>query len=997
MTNISRFGEESSKIAIKKFDSLAEALQELCKDCLRYTYPNFYVFPTLGRDGAIDGIQEDTWAECKICSENKSSAVIQKWTDTEKSLRTQLAKGQTNCQKQYLPWFSSKNKIKKYIIFTNAQLPNENAVQEIIKYVSNVFNELSQISQNLKHLAHVEIEIWDWGKIKPVIQENTDLLYKWYWETWPQGMVPFKIEQESGFRSYLDYSKLSYYSLSDFEKESGEKCPIKTEKEILNSFDKTNKIGKIIIGPAGVGKTRLALQVGELATKEKWIVFKINAASIKVSSIECLFEKLKESDRVLLIIDYVELMENFKIFTEEINNYNTQFGKKVFYIATVRQSFYHKILSEEATHESITLETNPLDMWMIKYMEMVVTHILKTSKIPCYEEYIPICNKIPVLAVLIIYLYQNKESTNITELLTIKDFGIWLSKHLKLTLPFTENSLVAKFMLCLPISEKVLEKIPPEIEEIKNKLSTDGWIESPQEDNKKRYAIHDIISDKIVISYCYTIRPEIKYFVKSAFDFATKFNSLGSIIVAFERINECEPLINMDWYSLITNEVTRNPSEWKQYRLKLLITSLLNESQQIMLFAEIENYWTDLYSEPLFHQALGWLIGWLCREENKNSERVIFLRKIIEPFISPSLKHIKNNYLICRAIEFNPKKYSNELFEWIEKNKDSPKLSFVLCAYIRSNYNNELIEEKLKEWFKIHPTDFESYHVLQALFKSGRKSDIETNWLNIWLQNEDNWNKSGKLIGLYTKAGGDISHLKEFFLKKIRKDDEYSIHAIQQYVRNFKEIGVIEKNIINISIKENLNEHLEDIINQLISKKCKLSINLKKYSLNWCKLNCKDPNNLWNLKKLLWNNYDDKIVNEFIKIFEITLSNLNLNQLPEDNCSNVRCILYELLNKNYKSKTRYNAILDCYKKCLEKNNLFKGNKKMFSTIQHPTFLYALKKMFINGKLDVNKDVMCLINFISWYNGWDPENKAKSKKIIKQLIYKNPSNIWNQIK
>src|SRR3989338_470454 len=120
MISLPRFGEGSSKYAVAKFSSPSEALQEFCQDCLRYPYPNFYVFSTLGRDGGIDGIQDSTWAECKLCSEDKASSVIQTWKETENSLKEQLAKGKDNCQKQYKPWFTSKPSVKEYILFTNA-------------------------------------------------------------------------------------------------------------------------------------------------------------------------------------------------------------------------------------------------------------------------------------------------------------------------------------------------------------------------------------------------------------------------------------------------------------------------------------------------------------------------------------------------------------------------------------------------------------------------------------------------------------------------------------------------------------------------------------------------------------------------------------------------------------------------------------------------------------------------------------------------------------
>lgn len=997
MIPIPRFNQGTSKRATEKFNSPAEALQEFCQDCLRCQYTNFYVFPTLGRDGAIDGIQINTWAECKICSEDKAKAIIQKWKETEKSLREQLSKGENKCQKQYKPWFSSESPIREYILFTNASLPNNEAEREVKKYIKNVFSDLSRINTALTHLKDVKIEIWHWRRIVPIIRENTNLLYSWFWESWPPGMTPSNIEQKGGFRSYLHSSKLPYFSLTNFEKISGEKSPIITENNIINSFSETNKIGKIIIGPAGVGKTRMALQIGELARQDEWIVFLVNASSVPLSSIGQLFEGLKESDKVLLIIDYVELMEHFKGFAEEINNYNNKYGKKVFYIATVRQSYYYRVLSDESTHECIKLDIDPLNDWMIKYMEKVVSHILETSKIPQYKEYIPICKNIPVLAVLVVYLYQNVKTTDIKDILEAKDFGVWFSKHLKLTLPFTEDSLVAKFMLCLPMSERMLERLPSDFEIIKNKLSTDGWIESPKEINQKRYAIHDVISDRVVISYCYSIRPEVKSFVKKAFEFAREYNSLGSVLVAFERIIDCEPLSGIDFHSLITNEMTKHPIEWRPHRIRLLITSLLDESQQIMLLGENKDYWNDLFAESSFHQAIGWLIGWLAREENQSSQRIISLRNILEPFIAPILVNIKNNYVICRALELWPDKYCKQASEWLEKNMDDSKISYILSAYIRSSRYDKDIEKELTKWFNIHSTDYESYHVLRALFGVGRTSPLETNWFKNWLSTNVSSPKARKLIILYLENGSKFYYLKDLFIKNIKDQKEDSIrhYWIVYWIDYADEIKSIEQYILDITYDKNP-ETFNYIYKILPFKKFKLSQSMVKNCLIWCKKNIDNSHVLWNLNKLIWKNFDISLIEDFIEVLEKSLQHIHSMNLSEDDCSNINCSIYKLLKKTYKNNTRYLRILNCFLESLREDYSFTRNINVYTGIQDTVFFLALVEMLKKGMLKIDNDYEKILKFMKWFGRWDSQNKDRVERQLNFLRYKFPSDLWDSV-
>ncbi len=956
MILIPRFGEDSSKKAVAKFSSPPEALQEFCQNCLWYKYPHFYVFPLLGCDGAIDGIQDSTWVECKYCPEDKSSAVIKRWKETEKSLRANLAKGKSHCPKQYLPWFSLNPHVQKYILFTNASLSHLNATQEVKEYISNVFSELSTLNPNLKHLANVKIEIWHWRSILPLIQENTNLLYRWFWEFWPEGITPLDFEPEGGFRSYLQSTKLPYYSLENYKNISRTICPISTEKEIIGSLNKTDKIGRIIVGQAGVGKTRMALQIGDLAKKDGWIVFRVNVYSTPLSSIGKIFEELKDLDKVLLIIDYVELMENFKGITEEINNYNKKYAGKVFYIATVRHSYYRGVLREESTHEPIYLSGGHFDGFTLGYREKVVHHILESSKLKDFEKYIPICKGIPVMAVLFKYLHEHNKSIDLSKILETKDFGIWFAKHLELTLSFTENSLVAKFMLCLPISEQILENMPSEIKQIKQKLSTDGWIEPYNDDNKRRYAIHDIISDMVVISYCQSIEPEVRSFVKESFEFAREYSCLGSALATFERVDN--ELFDISWDSLITIEITKYPDEWKIHRLKLLRTSLLDESQQIMLLAEIKDYWTDLFAEPSFHQAIGWLIGWLHDQGNPKSRRNTILKEIIEPFINPIIGHITNNFFLCRILQLFPEKFSQKALEWIDKTSDESKKTFILCAYIRSGYQYPELEKEVTKWFEIHPTEFETYHILQALFKVERISQIEVEWLKEWLSINHNSKKVTKLINLFLDKGGQFNDLKEYYIKYIKDPTRSSF-----------------------------------LVNDLVRKK-HLPRDLESCCVQWCKQNPDDPQSIWNLKRLLWYNYDGNLIEEFVETLESILSKLKQEEISKEASSTINCIVYKLLFKAHKTPKLYKKILKCFIQCLQKGYSFTQDTNIYTEIQDKVFPYALIQLLKGNLLKKDKDYDKILNFMKWYGRWEPINKTRVNKQLNYLRFKYPSNVWN---
>ena len=136
----------------------------------------------------------------------------------------------------------------------------------------------------------------------------------------PKINPPFGFEEiekgyETGIASYL--ISQSYYSWEAHKKL--EPLPEGKDYEVFYNFDEKELSNRvlcntkpiILVGNGGVGKTRLALQIGRAAEKKKWLVWKITSDA-KIEDFQKIAPLLRQYDRkLLLILDHAEKILNY--------------------------------------------------------------------------------------------------------------------------------------------------------------------------------------------------------------------------------------------------------------------------------------------------------------------------------------------------------------------------------------------------------------------------------------------------------------------------------------------------------------------------------------------------------------------------------------------------------------------------------------------------------------------------------------------------------------
>ncbi len=153
---------------------------------------------------------------------------------------------------------------------------------------------------------------------------------------------------------------------------------LKGETEILNQLLESDLYdGCILHGEGGIGKTRLMLELGFMAEKRNWIVYKITN---KLKSIEALEKRFFPGFKYLLIFDYIEESKVFSVdLVDDLIEKHPDSNIKI--IANCRNTHLESsevlVDAENFSRHNLSITNNTEER---KYKEHVVKAILGNVK-----------------------------------------------------------------------------------------------------------------------------------------------------------------------------------------------------------------------------------------------------------------------------------------------------------------------------------------------------------------------------------------------------------------------------------------------------------------------------------------------------------------------------------------------------------------------------------------------------------------------------------------
>jgi hypothetical protein len=304
---------------------------------------------------------------------------------------------------------NSDKAIASYLFCVSSEIGNLAGFDDFEKEIADCFKNLANSHSHLKHLENIRVEVLDRGKLLQKLDAFPQLKFRWFPLAEKFGFIPIHNKSQiDSFRSFLEEDSLPFYDRSTHL----EKVPnddIQNEEQLLGMLENTSVNGLIITGNGGAGKTRLTLELGRLAYKKDWLVFR-SSETVNAENLVKLVETIADNTKVLLLMDYVETQKHFTEIVENLQTINDTSDFQLRYVANCRSSYYPTIrLTPNHFQVSLTSSPSPNKsdtLWLEQYQSSVVRHILEQGGIEIEDKHLAVCKNKPILAVFLLYLHQ---------------------------------------------------------------------------------------------------------------------------------------------------------------------------------------------------------------------------------------------------------------------------------------------------------------------------------------------------------------------------------------------------------------------------------------------------------------------------------------------------------------------------------------------------------------------------------------------------------------
>ncbi|OLE53805.1 MAG: hypothetical protein AUG51_10975 [Acidobacteria bacterium 13_1_20CM_3_53_8] len=760
-------------------ENAGDLFQTFVYEVLLEDYEGLHLFPGGGKDGGIDLIQTveepRLVVECKYIGNGGLDEARQRWRGVAGNLSKHIVHpdGPTKGESQYKPWYRNIPGISRYIFCVSCVLSNQAGFESLQHEIEGFFHHLGEEHEHLKHLRDLSVTILDWSELWGLLQRRPrNLLLKWFPEERIPGLVKLAAATEhTSFRSYLNNDKLSYYSRSQhlILNPAPEGLEIPDEDALLDQLKEGELTGLIITGSGGIGKTRLMLELGRLAESKDWVVRRV-LSNFTEESIERFASMVTTETRVLLLIDYIETQRTFAQLVDTLIEFNSDRSLHLRFVANCRTSYYPSVATTQ-NHKRVDLSPLSQDSafieWLGVYRQETARYILSQSGLSVSEKQLTVFQDMPVLAAFISYLYRTRGQQAFEQLLEAEDFSRWVQMRVRLS--FGEETIprdLALLIAMLPMTTTSVSKLDlQKYGDLLNRSAIDGWVEKLPVDElhaeETWESAHDVIADRILLSYLETIAPTIEFFVRELLNLARASGVLRSALITLQRVAAQPLLKSLNWARILDDEIGKAPHDWLDVRDILISTSLLQPLEIIELLGKHEAIWESAEEKGDFQYGLARLIEWALSDEGE--DLIDEARKsILISWTKKAAAHATvSNYILTRGIRFCPEVVRKYALNWIVTRPHVFQTHYLMVVWLNQGESLEDITSSVKIW----STSFErSYHlsfVVRAWLKAGGDKEILREHIAAWLGRYRNIAEARFVYKAWLDASGDKELVRE--------------------------------------------------------------------------------------------------------------------------------------------------------------------------------------------------------------------------------------------
>lgn len=305
-------------VRARQFDEPSDAFQQLIGDALKETFgAGAWVAATAGRDGGIDVWVEASAAvpvgfpafggnfvvECKRhdpTAKDPKRNIEQEWRRVAAKLIEQAAAG---WQGTYEPWRIARG----YLYSISMRFPDQDFRHKFRESIRDFFDALPEGQR--PPIIREHIHVWDWSDLAAWLRGSGRLADQWLGlpvndlvvhSVYRQRIGRHDDAERPGFRAYLLAENLPFVPPPD-----DDGCHPDRLWARLQGGESL-----LLIGEGGIGKTRTAFEVAELADKAGWRVLHLDPPESGIDP-RALARELAVGGDTLLAVDYIDKIQNF--------------------------------------------------------------------------------------------------------------------------------------------------------------------------------------------------------------------------------------------------------------------------------------------------------------------------------------------------------------------------------------------------------------------------------------------------------------------------------------------------------------------------------------------------------------------------------------------------------------------------------------------------------------------------------------------------------------
>jgi hypothetical protein len=529
----------------------------------------------------------------------------------------------------------------------------------------------------------------------------------------------------------------------------------------MTSLAQDDETGVIITGAGGVGKTRLSMELALFARTQGWLVLQASPR-LQREDLEHLAEAYSSSQdqRILLLFDYLEQARHFPELVDQIISLNVSYGYRIRFAATCRSAYYHSAVDRSLPHHRHMDLTPPAGAaareWIDSHRAAAVDHILKHVGLSADEAHRAVCHGTPVLAVFLAYLKELHRKEDLAQLLRERNFGVWVSRRLQMTFetPGVSRTL-GKLVPMFPMAAHVFQRLTDTERQLFDRLAADRWIERSVPAGSTWIAVHDVLTDQILLAYCQTIPATVPEFIEELLTRAAELGTLRSVLFALQRVSDHPLLADVNWSALLLKKTTQDTAAWKTVSDTLLATSLLEPAELVELLAQRGDLWEGAETASYFHSGLGWLATRLRPQHGEIPEPA---RSCLANWIKRVAPHADaTNYPLTWGLRLCPADVREQCLSWLRRHSDNYDAHYLLVEWLKSGFGWEIVSPFVRQWAQLFFQHPNFSFIAEAWLVARGPLNVLSELILAWVAEHGQKESAQFVYRPWLDAGGELS------------------------------------------------------------------------------------------------------------------------------------------------------------------------------------------------------------------------------------------------